>query len=371
MWVHPFRRFGAPELCGACEFSKIRTTLDGTRAMITYSPPAPATHVPLIDLSGSRAFDPSRRDHLAREIHVACRTIGFFYVTGHGVSQVLIDCVFRAAKAFFALPLADKVALDMRHSPTRAGYEPIAAQVLDSQDADSPSAPPDLKESFYCGLELPADDPWSMRRLRGYGHNQWPSQRPELREVMVAYYAEVARLGEHLLQLIARSLELDEHWFRQYFDPPSATLRLIRYPPQPADAAFNQIGAGAHTDWGGVTLLAQDDSGGLEVRNLAGQWIDAPPVPGAFVVNLGDLMARWTNGVYSSNMHRVKNNRSGRDRYSIPFFMSPRPDARIEAIPGCVAPGAAPLHPACTAAEHMDEMFRRSYGYDSTQAAGA
>lgn len=336
--------------------------------MIPYSSPSPATRVPLIDLTASRSSDAAGRDQAAREIHMACRTIGFFYVTGHGFPSDLLERTFAAARAFFELPLESKNAIDMRRSASRAGYEPIAAQVLDSQDAGAPAAPPDLKESFYCGLELPDDHPWSQRQLRGYGHNQWPAELPELRKVMVAYYAEMAHLGDHLLQLIARSLELDDPWFKPYFDPPSATLRLIKYPPQPSSAAVNQIGAGAHTDWGGITLLAQDDSGGLEVRNLAGDWIEAPPIEGALVVNLGDLMARWTNGVYASNMHRVKNNRSGRDRYSIPFFLSPRPDAMIDAIPSCVAPGASALHPPCTAAQHMNEMFLRSYGYSAAAA---
>jgi len=300
---------------------------------------------------------------LANDIHKACRTIGFFYVTGHGVERALVDRAFAAAKAFFDLPLEHKMSIHMRKSPTRAGYEPIAAQVLDSQDSAAASAPPDLKESFYCGLEIAEGDPWSAKRLRGYGHNQWPQEEPAIRETLVPYYAEMSRLGAHLLRLIALSLEVEEDWFQPFFNPPSATLRLIKYPPQPADAAFNQIGAGAHTDWGGVTILAQDASGGLEVRNLAGEWIDAPPIENAFVINLGDLMARWTNGIYSSNMHRVKNNRSGRDRYSIPFFMSPRPDARIEAIRSCVSVDLPRRYPACTAAEHMNEMFRRSYGY--------
>jgi isopenicillin N synthase-like dioxygenase len=343
--------------------------------MIVYAPPSPARQVPVIDLSGTRAHDEAVREQAAErvagEIHRACRTIGFFYVIGHGIEPVMVDRAMAAAKAFFDLPLEQKNAIHMRRSPSSAGYEPIAAQVLNSQDPSAPSAPPDLKESFYCGLELPATDPWSVKRLRGYGHNQWPQQVPAVREALVPYYAEMSRLGLHLLQLLARSLEIEEDWFQPFFDPPSATLRLIKYPPQPVDAHVNQIGAGAHTDWGGVTILAQDDSGGLEVRNLANEWIDAPPIDNAFVINLGDLMARWTNGVYASNMHRVKNHRSGGDRYSIPFFMSPRPDARIEAIRSCVSADRPQRYAACTAAEHMNEMFRRSYGYSPTERAPA
>lgn len=339
--------------------------------MIIYTPPAPATHVPVIDLSGVNSPEPAERDRIAREIHIACRTIGFFYVINHGVSLTAVDAAFAAAKAFFDLPLARKNELDMRKSPAAAGYEPIGAQALDSQDADAQVAPPDLKESFYCGLELPADHPLSLRRLRGFGHNQWPPELPVLRETLVPYYGEMKLLGERILRMIARSLNLDENWFAPHFQPPAATVRLIKYPPQPPGADFNQIGAGAHTDWGSITILAQDDSGGLEVRNLEGSWIDAPPVADAFVINLGDLMARWTNGLYSSNMHRVKNNRSGKDRYSIPFFMSPHPEALIEPVPGSVTRDMPQRFPMCTAAEHMNEMFRRSYGYSPSEHANA
>jgi isopenicillin N synthase-like dioxygenase len=174
----------------------------------------------------------------------------------------------------------------------------------------------------------------------------------------------MSALGNRLLSLIALSLQLPEDWFSPQYDTPAATLRLIRYPPQPGAAEFNQIGAGAHTDWGDVTILAQDMTGGLEVQTASGQWIEATPIRGAFVINIGDLMARRTNGIYNSNMHRVKNNRGNRDRYSIPFFYSPHPAALIQPMPGCADVSRPRLYPDCSAAGHMNEMFRRSYGYD-------
>ncbi len=239
---------------------------------------------------------------------------------------------------------------------------------MDSQDANAQAAPPDLKESFYCGTELPDVHPLAMKGLRGFGHNQWPADLPGFRNQMLSYHAAMRTLGDRLLSLIALSLELPADWFKSSYDTPVATLRLIKYPAQPENAEFNQIGAGAHTDWGDITILAQDAAGGLEVQTASGQWIDAVPVPGAFVINIGDLMARRTNGIYTSNMHRVKNNRAGRDRYSVPFFYSPRPDALIQPMPGCVS-GARPRQfQDCTALEHMGEMFRRSYGYDPATA---
>jgi len=332
--------------------------------MILYTPASPARSVPVIDFSGAFSADASDRASVAQAIHRACRDTGFFYIANHGVAADLVGAAFDNTRQFFALPDADKMRLHMRLSPTNAGYEPIGGQQLDSQDETSEKSPPDLKESFYIGQDLPDDHPLARKRMRYYGHNQWPDGLPDFRPTMRAYHDAVKLLGHRVLAMLALSLELNEIWFEPHFDIPAANLRLIHYPPHRADAAFNQIGAGAHTDWGGVTILAQDDVGGLEVRNLAGEWIAAPPIPGAFVVNLGDLMARWTNGVYRSNMHRVINNRApGKDRYSLAFFFGPRPDVRIEPMPGCCDKERPALFPACTAAEHMREMFERSYGY--------
>jgi isopenicillin N synthase-like dioxygenase len=328
--------------------------------MIIYTPPQTLDSVPVIDLAtGDRAA-------LAAAIGDACRNIGFFYVVNHGVPQRLIDDQFAWTERLFALPMAQKMAIHMRNSPTTAGYEPIHEQRLDSQDATAEAAPPDLKESYYCGMDVPDGHAFARRRVRGIGHNQWPASLPGFREQMGTYHATLRELSDRLLELIALSLGVEETWFRPFHDWPGAVLRLVRYPPQPASADYNQIGAGAHTNWGGITLLAQDDLGGLEVRNAAGTWVEATPVPGSFVVNLGDLMARWTNGIYSSNMHRVKNVSPDRDRYSVPYFYSPRFDAVIEPVPTCVGPGQPARFATCTASEHMDEMFRRSYGYAAT-----
>ena len=338
--------------------------------MIIYTPPHPPKSIPVVDLAPSFA-DASGQARVAQDIHRACRETGFFYVRHHGVPQPLIDAQFAAAKAFFDLPLEQKMATHMKNSPTTAGYEPIGGQALDSQDANAEAAPPDLKESFYCGLELPEGHPYAGKQMRSFGYNQWPAALPDFRAQMIAYHAAMRGLGDRLMSLLALSLDLPADWFTGYFDLPVGTLRMIKYPPQTRDDVFNQIGAGAHTDWGGITLLAQDDSGGLEVRNIAGEWLEATRIPGTYVVNLGDLMARWTNGLYNSNMHRVKNNRSGHDRYSLPFFYGPRPDAFIAPIPTCVDDQHPRLFEDCTASQHMSEMFRRSYGYEYRESAGA
>ena len=337
--------------------------------MIIYTPPHPPTSIPVVDLDPSFSGGPDGRSEVAQAIHRACRETGFFYVKNHRVPDVLIAGQFKAARQFFDLPLDDKLSIHMKNSPTTAGYEPIGGQILDSQDANAEVAPPDLKESFYCGLELPPDHPFAAQKMRSFGHNQWPPGLPEFRLQMIAYHAAMRELGDRLMSLLAMSLELPDDWFAPFFDLAVGTLRIIKYPPQTRDDVFNQIGAGAHTDWGGITILAQDDAGGLEVRNIAGEWLEATPIPGTYVINLGDLMARWTNGIYNSNMHRVKNNRSGRDRYSIPFFYGPRPDAFIQPIPTCVDAAHPRVFADCTASEHMAEMFRRSYGYAYREGA--
>ena len=321
--------------------------------MQVYTPPVEAKVIPVIDISGPEA-------DVAEAIGMACREIGFFYVAGHGIAEELIAGQFAAAARAFSIPEEIKQALHMRNSQSSAGYEPIGGQVLDSQEDDAEPAPPDLKESFYCTTNLPEDAPFSP--TDAVGHNQWPDL-PGFRMQTLAYGDAMQRLGDRVLELLAHSLDLPRDWFQPFYRGAAAKLRMLRYPPQKADSDFNQIGAGAHTDWGGITLLAQDALGGLEVCDVDGNWVSATPIPGTFVVNLGDLMMRWTNGIYASNFHRVRNNNSARDRYSLPFFYSPRGDAMIEPIAKCVTAENPRRFADCTAEEHIREMFRRSYGY--------
>lgn len=305
--------------------------------------------IPIISLARDDAA-------VAADIRAACMAHGFFYVADHGVPEDLVAAQFAWAARFFALPEAEKAALDLHNSPARRGWEGIGAQTLDL------SAQPDRKESFYCGPDYPDDHPYIRAGLTNYGGNQWPAL-PGFREQMTAYMAATTALAERLMRALALSLSLPPDYFDRTMADPMLTLRMIRYPPHPADAAADVFGAGAHTDWGAITILAQDDLGGLEVQAADGSWMPATPIPGTFVVNLGDMIPRWTNGLYRSNMHRVINaNPSGRDRYSIPLFYSPNYHARIEAVPGSVPPGEAPRFAPCTAGEHLSEMYRKTYG---------
>ncbi|MBL8382166.1 MAG: isopenicillin N synthase family oxygenase [Burkholderiales bacterium] len=323
--------------------------------MIPYVPARAAEAVPVIDLAGASSAELANRLAVAGEVHRACRDIGFFYVANHGVDRALVAAQFDWARRFFALPQADKDAIALSRSPCNRGYEPMGGQTL---DADTP---PDLKEGFYMGWHLEPDHPLVRAGLPNHGPNAWPAGLPGFREQMQAYYAALFDLGRRIARLVALSLELPEDHFDGDFETPMTILRLLHYPPHPANARPNQLGAGAHTDWGLITILAQDDCGGLEVRNADGVWLQAPPIPDTFVVNLGDMLERWTNGLYRSNLHRVRNAAAGRDRYSVPFFLEPSYHVRLECLPTCTGPGNPPRYPPCSAGEHIAEMYRRTY----------
>lgn len=318
--------------------------------------PFSTTQLPLIDIGGLRGGDQQARLAVAAKLRQACEERGFFYVANHGVDEALIVRVFAQSRAFFAQDLDAKRAVDMRRSACNRGYEPIRLQTLEA------GAPPDLKESFYVGREIPEDDPRVKAGRFNTGPNQWPSGLPAFREVMEEYFDAAYQLGETLVRALALSLDMPETYFGDYLHDAAATLRLLHYPPQPANPLPGEKGCGEHTDFGGITLLLQDAMGGLQVRDAQAQrWIDAPPVPGTYVVNIGDLFARWTNDRYVSTLHRVINV-SGRERYSVPFFFTGNPLHRVECIPTCLASGATPRYPSVTVVQHQIECYQRTYG---------
>jgi isopenicillin N synthase-like dioxygenase len=218
----------------------------------------------------------------------------------------------------------------------------------------------DLKEGFDLMRELAPDDPDVRAGKPLHGPNQWPGDLPGFRAAILAYYAAMEDLAKLLLCGMALSLDLDEHWFADKTRKALAYLRLLHYPPQQGLIDEREIGCGAHSDYGCLTILAQDEVGGLQLRNSAGDWIEAPPIPGTFVINLGDQMARWTNERYQATPHRVIN-RSGRERYSIPFFFDPDYDAVIECLPTCQGPDNPPKHQPITGGEHLLSMLKATF----------
>lgn len=324
--------------------------------MIPYQPPRPLKEIPLIDFSPAYSANPRERAKLAAALRDACVNVGFFYLGNHGVSDAMLAGQLEWAQRVFSLPPEQLEAVSVAHSKAYMGYAGIGAQALDSD------TPPDLKESFYVGVDMQADHPYVKAGLPNCGPNQWPDL-PDFREHTEAYFAVMGELSRHVMRMLALSLEVDEHWFDPITAKPNNNiLRMLRYPPHPSAAKANQLGAGAHTDFAGVTLLLQDDSGGLEVRNCAGEWLRASPVPGTLVVNLGDMMPRWTNDIYISNMHRVLNNVSGRTRHSVAHFFNPDYYTRVECLPSCHSPERPVKYPPCTAGEHIAHMYELTYG---------
>lgn len=309
--------------------------------------------VPVEGLSSSRLSD---RQQVGAALRAACFDKGFFYVSNHGIPAGLIEAVFAQAKRFFDLSTEAKALVDKSQSSCNRGYEPLRAQTLEA------GAPPDLKESFYIGPELAPDDPRVVARKFNCGPNLWPQDMPAFRPTMRAYFAAMLDLGERLMGGLALSLDLPEDHFAAFNRDPLATLRLLHYPPQPANAAPGEKGAGAHTDFGGLTMLLQDPLGGLQVQDVAtNQWVHADPIPGTFVVNLGDMIARWTNDRYRSTVHRVVN-ASGRERYSVPFFYVGNGDHEVACLENCLGPGETAKYAPTTVEGHLQEMYRRTYG---------
>jgi isopenicillin N synthase-like dioxygenase len=311
--------------------------------------------IPVLDLSLARSS--STLPALVRQLDEACKTTGFFYITNHGVPKPLIDKVFSLTAQFFALSEDEKMAMHLSRSTCRRGYEKIGDQTLDE------NALPDQKESFYCGIEYPADHPYVVKSYDTYGASQWPLQVPDFRSTMGVYIDAQLKICHEIMGLVALAFELQQDYFEPTLQDPMVTLRLLRYPPHPPNADERLFGAGAHTDWGAVTVLAQDAQGGLEVQLPSGLWISAPPVADSFVMNLGDMMPRWTNDIYQSNLHRVVNaSKSGEPRYSVPFFFEPNFEAPIDPIPGTVSDLRPRRYGPCTAGEHLRHMVEKTYG---------
>jgi isopenicillin N synthase-like dioxygenase len=314
-----------------------------------------ANKLPVIDVSGLSSSKPEDRAAVGAAIRAACIDNGFFYVSDHGIPQGLIDAVQAQTKALFDLPIEQKRKVSKALSSCNRGWEPLEAQSLDLD------APPDLKETFYMGLELPLDHPAVVAGKFNCGPNIWPADMLEFKPTMRGYHAAMRDLGERLMVGLALSLDLPENYFDDLNRDPLSTLRLLHYPPHPADAKAGQAGAGAHTDYGVLTLLLQDANGGLQVKDSDDSWIHAPPIAGTFIVNIGDAIARWTNDIYRSTVHRVVNV-SGNRRYSVPFFYSGNADHPIKCLPNCLKPGETPKYEEATIAEHMMQMYQKSYG---------
>jgi isopenicillin N synthase-like dioxygenase len=304
----------------------------------------------VIDVGDIAAGDTSALIKVAAETGAACRDAGFFYIRNHGVSDKLISAMFSSSTALFALPRDEKDKFAITRSPHNRGYVGMATESLNLAQADQ-------KEAFNIGLDLAPSDPEVVSGKPFRGVNLWP-ELPGFRETALAYFHAMWRVGVDLHAALALDLGLPASFFADKFDRPMATLRLLHYPPRnsrPSDLP----GAGEHTDYGSLTILLTDDVGGLEVRHRDGTWIEAPPIPGAFICNIGDCLMRWSNDTYVSTPHRVTNP-PGRDRYSIAYFLDPNPDALIACLPGCE--GEAAKYAPVLASDYLTQRLVATYG---------
>ena len=313
--------------------------------------------VPVIDISGAADGNEALAE-VGRAVDEACRTIGFFVIDGHGVPERATGAVWAAAREFFDLPLEVK-----RRSPAPSedyayGYSPIKGEVLARSLGNS--TPPDLKESLNMGpLDLPAVIPPGAEAI--LAEPRWPDEPASLRPAWEVYFRTMADLAGRLLAIMATGLDLPADHFEPFLDHHSSAMRAINYPEVETLPLPGQLRAGAHTDYGTLSILRFDDApGGLEVMGPDG-WAAVPAVPGGFVVNLGDMMARWTNDRWVSTLHRAAlppadAGRSTR-RQSIVFFHNVRWDAEVRCLPTCLAPGESPRYEPVLAGPYLLSKF--------------
>jgi isopenicillin N synthase-like dioxygenase len=344
--------------------------------------------VPVVDISA----DPAK---VGAELDEICRTTGFFQVTGHGIEDSVAGPAWTMATRFFDLPLADKLSVARPTADYPYGYIPLAGESLSQSMAAGPATPADpatlatpadaadLKEVFNAGPPgrpgrafADPGEAWS------YSPNLWPDALPGLRPAWTAYYDVMRGLGNRLMSLFAWGLGLPPGFFAGKTGHGPNALRAINYPaPESQEHAPRpgQLRAGPHTDYGTLTILRQDAVGGLEVLDPGGTWVGVEPVPGAFVVNLGDLMARWTNDRWRSTLHRVTDppgtelpgagppgagppGAGPARRQSMPYFQNANWSAQISCLPSCLAPGERPRYEPVLAGPHLMGKFRRSVG---------
>ncbi len=310
---------------------------------------ANANELPVIDFAPLGGKNAEAIDRIAREVHDACRDIGFLTIVNHPVPPEKIKEIFRQSARFFALPLADKMKAYMGNSNLFRGYLPMdepgkqkayRGKAIEGfqphlDPARMKARKPHKNEAFQASLELPADDPDVVAGKPLHGANLWADNLPGFREAVLDYHTTMTEFAALVASVFARGLGLEKNYFAQFYKKPLIQVRLLHYLPQETQAALEGGDSRAHQDAGGFTMLQQDDVGGLEIKTKSGEWLIVPPVENSFVVNIGDSMRMWTNNRFASTLHRVVNH-YGRERYSVGVFANPDYDTVIRPLPTCV-----------------------------------
>jgi isopenicillin N synthase-like dioxygenase len=305
--------------------------------------------IPIIDIAAWSGGSEAQKDRVAAQFADACRSWGFVLIAGHGVGEDLIERMQAVTRSFFDLPADAKALVDSRSTPGIGGYYPFRSKSHARTLGDAKAAG-DLRESFMAAVSTEESNPW-------------PRDPAEMRHVWSEYVAACRRVTAELMRISARALSLPDDWFDEMIDRPMATLAAQHYPALDGVAEPGALRSGAHTDFGTLTLLlAEDRPGGLQIQGTDGAWHDLAPVPGTFIINLGDMMARWTNDRWRSTLHRVVVPPAGAGaaarRLSIVYFLDPNADALIECIPSCTDANDPPHYAPILAGEHVKEKLR-------------
>ncbi len=318
--------------------------------------------VPIIDIAPFLEGTPEGVEQVAKQVAHACEEIGFFQITGYGVSEEFIQDVYDVSRRFFDLTEVEKAVAAQPAPDQVRGWTAVGKEGLSySLDAEAPG---DLKEKMDMGPFDVPDDEYHRGADAGphFAPNVWPTALPELRPLWERYFAEMSEVSRQVMRIFAVALELDIDYFEDKIDEHISMFRALNYPDQPEPPLEGQLRAGAHSDYGSLTLLRQEQRpGGLQVMTKSGEWADVPATKGALVVNIGDLMSEWTNDRWVSTLHRVVN--PPRDaandsrRISLVFFHQPNYDAMISCLSTCLPPGEQPRHAAMSSGEHLFSKF--------------
>ncbi len=313
------------------------------------------TELPIISAAGLASSDLQLRQDTVAELGRACREVGFFYLVDHGIGLSDFNELFCLAQDFFNLDIEVKQQLSIKRSVHNRGYIAMADERL------NPQAGADQKEAFNIGVELPVDHPDVISGKPFRGINFWP-ELPGWRDTWLNYFQTCIDIGRLLHRGFALDFGLSENFFAAHLTDPIATLRMLHYPPMLNSSSRVDAGAGAHTDYGNVTLLATDGVPGLEVLTRAGKWLDAPSVAGGLVCNIGDCLMRWSNDMYLSTPHRVGT--PDRERYSIAFFLEVNPESIVDSRD--IFPDQEPKYPPVSCADYLASRLNATYDYRQT-----
>lgn len=326
----------------------------------------PLVDIPLIDFSPYLTNDVAGQQQVSKEIFKACHEVGFLYLTNHGIPQAAINQTFAQSQAFFSLPEEEKTKIAWPNALSNRGYIAIARERLDI------TKPGDIKEAFNVGKEIPKERREANQKDKELLVNRWPAEQDEFRQTVMGFFDHCIESTDRIFRAFAIALSMPPNYIINHHKAHDYTMRLLHYPTPTMPPEPGQLWAGAHTDYGSITLLFQDDAGGLEVKNKQGEWISAPPVPGAVVVNIGDLLQRWSNDIFRSTEHRVKmiENTAPQtasqaalqtERYSVVFFCQPDFKAEIACMPTCQSEKNPPKYPPIKSGEHLLSKLSATY----------